>query len=191
MRFKLSLSKGVPGNYRSGHLLSLLTERDFSGYTVERRAPDVGVITEPSAALRVSIRERIKKDFLCHTTIAVFGLSVGEVEEPKGRIKVYHKGAVRRTGIGMKIVEASPDAADLATRLAADEALAGALLPLDFVRFEIESSPGGWRAEMEHFGGSEVCMRLPPSRRYVPLGSEQRDHLLAAFNALSRSMTRH
>ncbi len=185
------LSRGLPGNYRAGHLLTLLSQRDFNGFAIERTAPSTGVISEPAGTLHFTVRERVKKDFLCHTAIAVFELRVGEVDKPWGRIKIRHKGAMRRTGIGVTIEQDDFAVADTAERILSDAAVTKALLPLDFVKFQIDVSSGGWRAEMEHFGGSEVCMMLPPSRRYVPLGREQRGHLIAAFWALFCAMARH
>jgi hypothetical protein len=68
--------------------------------------------------------------------------------------------------------------------LVADQPFIQAILPLDFQRFYLIQNEQGWRARTIQMGASWVSLAFPPVRRYIPLGQDQVEALLATFNRL-------
>lgn len=190
-RLRQLLTPGPPTAYREGRLLGLLARQDFGDLEFELSSPTSARFTAPSGAPSFSVAERVRKDFLLHTTIAVFSIGRGDVGESQARVRISHTGLMRRRGVSFAAKGGRKASRALAQRLSENEVLKEALLPIDFTSFHIVASSTGWRAELEHFGGSEVTMRFPPTSRYVSLGAKQSRLLLALFGAVERAMRPH
>jgi hypothetical protein len=133
-----------------------------------------------TAALTFDVREIVDRHFLMHTVIAQFEFLIAAPGPASSRIRVRHRGALRRQGI-----EFEGNGHEV-TALQRDGDLAAALMPLDFTRCAILGAPSGWRIELQHYGASEVVGRIPALSRYVPLIASQRESMLAAFRGFAR-----
>jgi hypothetical protein len=69
-------------------------------------------------------------------------------------------------------------------RLVRDELFIQAILPLDFKHFHLIQDERGWRASTSQVGASWVWLAFPPIRRYIPMGADQVDALVATFRRL-------
>lgn len=166
----------TPAGYRPGALLARIAAHDMPQLECGGVVGSEGVIRR--GAHQIEVRERIRRDFLQHTSIAVFAL--GE-NDGSALSTAHHTGNIRRNGVRF---EGDPV---LSSRLNCPD-VADALLPLDFTRFEVSGTPAAYRIEIETYGAAEVVLQLPRMRRYVPLGTEQSKHLFAAFDAVSSAL---
>ena len=179
MFLKSFFAPELPAGYRPGALLARIAERDLPEMECIE-AKDAPAAAIPLKGQSIDVRERIKKDFLLHTTLAVFGL--GDAEGP-ACATAHHTGGLKRTGVSFTGDQILTDP------LSRPE-VTDALLPLDFTRLEIFGTPAAFRIEIETYGGSEVVMRVPRTRRYVPLGPRQSHHLLLAFDAIAGALSK-
>jgi hypothetical protein len=171
-----------PRSYRPGRLLDLVV-REFGGFD-SRRLADDRVELSPIAGPGFTVRERVIRHFLAHTVTAEFECRLGDALPGEGKLQLTHTGTLTRTGIRVQVKRSSETAPTIAMKLAGDEAFIQAILPLDFQYFQLLQDEQGWRAVTGQIGAAWVHMALPPTRRYVRLGPEQVEALLATFKRL-------
>lgn len=102
-------------------------------------------------------------------------------------LEVTHAGRLRRTGTRVDVRAGGSRAHALAARLAADETLCAAALPLDFTRFRITAEDGHLTSSITLMGASMTRMRVPPNTSWIRLHDDQREALLATMAALDRA----
>lgn len=176
--------------YRPGLLLERL-RADFAGLDFHRLEESSAEVMTPAGA-RLRMHECLETHFLMHIVTAEFACDLPGAASGAARIAIMHRGALRRSGIEYRVAEpADRETRVLASRLAADAALAEALLPLDFTRCTLEPHAGHWQLRLTHFAACEVVGRLPGLRRYVRLASPQRAALLGSVEALRRVLAAH
>lgn len=78
----------------------------------------------------------------------------------------------------------------LAGLIADDETFTVSAMALDFTRFEVDRSGGGWLATVELMGASFVSLALPPMRSYVRLYADQRRALVDTLGVLATHLER-
>jgi len=173
-----------PRSYRPGRLLDLVV-REFGGFE-SRRLADNQVELTPGAGSGpgFTVRERVLKHFLAHTVAAEFECRFGDTPPGEGRLQLTHTGTLTRTGIRVQVKRSSETAPAIATKLTADESFGQAILPLDFQYFYLVQDEQGWRAVTGQMGAAWVHRALPPPRRYVRMGPDQVEALLATFKRL-------
>lgn len=176
-----------PPSYRPGQLLAKLA-RDLPDHRLEpvgsgARSSARFVPHSPGGPV-LEAAERTERHALMGVTKIEFSCRLGG-EAGRQRLRLRHTGALRRRGLTVR-----PDG-EVADRLLADADAISALMPLDFRWFELRQDDRGWLAATELMGASEVALRLPPTRSYVRLSADQRDALIASFEALQRVMGRH
>ncbi|MDF3931358.1 DUF3156 family protein [Pseudomonas citronellolis] len=175
-----------PSGYRPGVTLEH-ARRNLGGLLFEAVEPGTGRFSTVDGGLVFELRERPEAQFLMHLVLTEFSVEGPAPDAAEARFELRHCGALRRRGVECR--QRAGDAelgARLAARLAADEHLQRALLPLDFRRLELQRGAGRWRIRLEHMAASEVVNRMPSFRRYLRLSREQRDHLLRALFHLRR-----
>lgn len=163
----------TPAGFWPGDLLAQIAERDL---TQMEHSNDGSPGSIKTNGMIISVHERVRRDFLQHTAIAVFRM--GRVEG-NAKVRARHTGSMKRTGVrfeGEKKFVGALQSGDVIKTL----------LPLDFTRLEIFGTSEACGIEIETYGASRVVMRIPRVRRYVPLGSEQRAHLMKAFGVISK-----
>lgn len=173
-----------PRSYRPGRLLDLVV-REFGGFEGRRLADNQVELTPiASSGPGFTVREQVLKHFLAHTVTAEFECRFGDTPAGEGKLQLTHTGMLTRTGIRVQVKRSSKTAPTLATKLTADESFVQAILPLDFQYFHLIQDEQGWRAVTGQIGAAWVHMALPPTRRYVRMGPEQVEALLATFKRL-------
>jgi hypothetical protein len=160
-----------------------LVAGDLPGYRLDRRARGLAVFVPESGGLPLEVTERLERRFLGRTRVAVFGASFPSSGWPDGILRLRHAGGFRRTGVSL---EADEEHSTLADLLQSDQAFVTTTTTLDFKRFEIEVREGRSRVTVELEGASLVAIALPPIRSYVRLYPDQRQALVAGFEALRR-----
>lgn len=135
----------------------------------------------------IQVRERVERRFLGRNQIAGFRIAVpAAASAGPARLRVLHRGRLRRQGVEVEVLRGGEEERSLARAVESDLAFAAAALPLDFTRFLLERSGGEWTAAVELMGATYVSLALPPMRNYVRLYPDQREALLAVFDALAR-----
>ncbi|HEX9922665.1 MAG TPA: DUF3156 family protein [Anaerolineae bacterium] len=178
-----------PRSYRPGRLLELVA-REFDGFE-SRRLADNQIELSPIAGSGpgFTVRERVLKHFLAHTVTAEFECRLGDAPPGEGKLQLIHTGVLTRTGIRVQVKRSSETAPAIATKLTADESFVQAILPLDFQYFYLVQDEQGWHAVTGQIGAAWVHMALPPTRRYVRMGPEQVEALIATFKRLEILLT--
>ncbi|KVH64403.1 hypothetical protein WS89_03720 [Burkholderia sp. MSMB1072] len=152
-----------------------------------------GVTARLSNGVRVSIDERVERQFLMHT-VGVKVTAAADGPAARGSARVRQTGWLRRTGIeAAPAPGCDPRFVDTLAALIAEPALADALRPLHLTDCAIDARDGRWTLAIVPFGGSEVVNRMPSFRRYVRLIDEQAAALSAAclaFETVLRGILR-
>lgn len=173
-----------PRSYQAGRLLNLVA-REFDGFKSRALADnqlELSPVTGSGSGF--TIRERVIKHFLAHTVVAEFEHRFRDTPPGAGELHLTHTGTLTRTGLRVQVKRPGDAAPALAKMLTADETFAQIILPLDFQYFYLIQDEQGWQAVTGQIGASWVQMAFPPTRRYVPLGAEQVEILLAVFARL-------
>ncbi|KIP98398.1 MULTISPECIES: DUF3156 family protein [Pseudomonas] len=177
-----------PSGYRPGVTLEHV-RRNLAGLGFEKLDGTRGRFDVPDAGLQFEAHERTHSELLMHLVLTDFVLSVPSCKTEQARLELRHSGAIRRAGIVAQRRVGDVQAVEAA--MLADEALMGALMPLDFKRLQIVRSDGSWHVSLEHMAASEVVNRMPSFRRYIRLDDRQRGALIAALSHLQRILRRH
>jgi hypothetical protein len=179
------LSRKPPRSYQPGKLLTMVT-REFKQFQCYPRTPYQAQFVTSGDHLTFEASERVEKSFLTYTVVTDFVYQINGSPPGQAEIHLAHTGNLRRTGISGRVKSGGEAARAVLGRLAADQPFIQAILPLDFQRFYLIQDDQGWRAETIQVGASWVSLAFPPVRRYIPLGQDQVEALLATFNRLRR-----
>lgn len=176
----------APSGYRPGVTLEQ-ARRNLGGLVFEALEPGAGRFATVDGGLVFELHEKPESQFLMHLVLTEFVVDGPASGVEAATLELRHTGALRRQGIACKVREGDSTLGErLAERLAQDEHLQRALLPLDFKRLQLQRADGRWTIRLEHMAASEVVNRLPNFRRYLRLSREQRDYLLRALFHLRR-----
>ncbi|OXI99235.1 DUF3156 family protein [Burkholderia sp. AU33647] len=191
MKAVLARLRMAPDAPPPGHRPGAIAARVLADLGAERDADHVGSRTArlPNG-VRVSIDERIDRQFLMHTvSVKVAATACGPAVQ--GSARVRQTGWLRCTGIdGLAAPGCDPGFADTLAALVAEPSLADALRPLHLTDCTIDARDGRWTLAIVPFGGSEVVNRMPSFRRYVRLTGEQAAALSAACLAFETALRR-
>jgi hypothetical protein len=180
------LSNRAPAGYLRGSLLSKL-RHDLKDFECEAVSDVCMQFRASRQEIEFRAEEQVEPQFLMHVVTTRFSLRIPGNTPGERRLKIRHRGALKRIGIECMPVEGDDEEGRrLAKRLSDDAELATALLPLDFTHCELHQHDAGWDAIIVHFGASEVVYRFPPLRQYVRLAPPQLDALLQTFASLRR-----
>ncbi|WP_420212211.1 DUF3156 family protein [Burkholderia aenigmatica] len=191
MKAVLARWRATPDAPPPGHRPGAIAARVLADLGAARDADRVG---SPTARLpngvRVSIDERVDRQFLMHTvSVKVAATVCGPAVQ--GSARVRQTGWLRCTGIdALAAPGCDPGFADTLAALVAEPSLADALRPLHQTDCTIDARDGRWTLAIVPFGGSEVVNRMPSFRRYVRLTGEQAAALSAACLAFETALRR-
>ncbi|OXI42358.1 DUF3156 family protein [Burkholderia aenigmatica] len=191
MKAVLARWRAAPDAPPPGHRPGAIAARVLADLGAARDADRVG---SPTARLpngvRVSIDERVDRQFLMHTvSVKVAATVCGPAVQ--GSARVRQTGWLRCTGIdALAAPGCDPGFADTLAALVAEPSLADALRPLHLTDCTIDARDGRWTLAIVPFGGSEVVNRMPSFRRYVRLTGEQAAALSAACLAFETALRR-
>lgn len=191
MKAVLARWRAAPDAPPPGHRPGAIAARVLADLGAARDADHVG---SPTARLpngvRVSIDERVDRQFLMHTvSVKVAATVCGPAV--RGSARVRQTGWLRCTGIdALAAPGCDPGFADTLAALVAEPSLADALRPLHLTDCTIDARDGRWTLAIVPFGGSEVVNRMPSFRRYVRLTGEQAAALSAACLAFETALRR-
>jgi hypothetical protein len=147
-----------------------------------------GLIIEHSGnAQTIILSSETERLFLGRIDRCIFateGLISGAVEAA-----VAAKATFGFLGILMKrdlrVVSADSAVRRLADAIVASPKVQQEIAPLDLKRLELELCADRWRLRTMLVGAAFVDMRLPPTRRYIPLGETQARALPRAITAVA------
>ncbi|MCA8426470.1 DUF3156 family protein [Burkholderia seminalis] len=191
MKAALARWRAAPDAPPPGHRPGAIAARVLADLQAAREADDMGGATArlPNG-VRVSVDERVERQFLMHTVSVKVAATV-RGPAAQGSARVRQTGWLRRTGIdGVRDSECDPVFADTLTALVAEPSLVDALRPLHLTECTIGARDGRWTLAIVPFGGSEVVNRMPSFRRYVRLTGEQAAALSAALLAFETALRR-
>ncbi|MDN7587347.1 DUF3156 family protein [Burkholderia seminalis] len=183
--------RAAPDAPPPGHRPGAIAARVLADLQAAREADGAGGATArlPNG-VRVSVDERVERQFLMHTVSVKVAATVrGPVAQ--GSARVRQTGWLRPTGIdGVRAPECDPVFTDTLTALVAEPSLVDALRPLHLTDCTIDARGGRWTLAIVPFGGSEVVNRMPSFRRYVRLTGAQVAALSAALLAFETALRR-
>ncbi|WP_175910831.1 DUF3156 family protein [Burkholderia metallica] len=198
MKAGLARWRVAPDARPPGHRPGAIAARVLADLRAEREADGAGgsaALGGATAArlpngVRVSIDERIDRQFLMHTvSVKVAATACGPTVQ--GSARVRQTGWLRSKGIdAVAAPGCDPGFVDTVNALAAEPSLADALRPLHLTDCTIDAHDGRWTLAIVPFGGSEVVNRMPSFRRYVRLTGEQAAVLSAACLAFETALRR-
>lgn len=177
-------SPRLPRSYQPGRLLRLV-QGDLPGHQLEHADDGVPRFVPIKGGPTIEVTERVDKRFLGHIETARFVVRMPASWSGPARLRIGHRGRLKREGIRVEVMSGDEAAHLLADDLGSDVDFVRATNPLDFTRFEVEQAEGQWVATVELMGASFVSLALPPMRSYVRLHVDQRDSLIASLTALS------
>ena len=171
------------------------------GVTAARVLADLGAVRDPDGGagaiavaarlpngVRVSVAERVERQFLMHT-VSVQVSVAAHGPAGQGHARILQTGWLRRTAIAAEpSPRCDPAFVRIMSAIVAQPALADALRPLHVTDCTITARDGRWTLAVVPFGGSEVVNRMPSFRRYVRLTGEQAAALSAALAAFETAL---
>ncbi|WP_322027870.1 DUF3156 family protein [Burkholderia sp. BCC1977] len=182
MRLAFARWRAAPDTPPPGHRPGAIAARVLADLGAVRDAHDAAgeAATRLPNGVRVSIEERIDRQFLMHTVSVQVSIDAAG-PAGQGLARVLQTGWLRRTGIAAEPVPGcDPGFMRTVRALVADSSLADALRPLHLTDCTIAARDGCWTLAVVPFGGSEVVNRMPSFRRYVRVTGEQAAALSAA-----------
>ncbi|CAB3961409.1 hypothetical protein BLA3211_01150 [Burkholderia aenigmatica] len=191
MKVALARWRAAPDAPPPGHRPGAIAARVLADLRAERDADGaVGLTARLPNGVRVSMDERVDRQFLMHTvSVKVAATACGPAVQ--GSARVRQTGWLRCTGIdALAAPGCDPGFADTLAELVAEPSLADALRPLHLTDCTIDARDGRWTLAIVPFGGSEVVNRMPSFRRYVRLTGEQAAALSAACLAFETALRR-
>ncbi len=175
-----------PPGYRPGATLDRLLA-NLRPYACERVAPTQLRLALPQGPV-IEVAEQVQSLFLAHIVTHRFRLQGRtRLAEPMV-LNIITGGWLRRNGMIYRTKARHDGARRLVAALRQYPQIAETLARLDFRRATLTLKEGDWRLDIEHFAASEVVSRLPASRRYLRLDTEQRRLLLSCFLMISQLM---
>jgi len=188
--------RAVPDAPPPGHRPSVIAARVLADLRAVRDAGGAGggvggVTARLPNGVRVSIDERVARQFLMHT-VSVKVTAAARGPAAHGSARVRQTGWLRCTGIDAAPMSGcDPVFIDTLAALLAEPSLADALRPLHFTDCAIDARDGRWTLAIVPFGGSEVVNRMPSFRRYVRLIDAQAAALSGACLAFETALRRN
>ncbi|KAG8153176.1 DUF3156 family protein [Burkholderia catarinensis] len=191
MKAALARWRAAPAAPPPGHRPGAIAARVLADLDAVRDADEAdGATARLPNGVRVSVEERVERQFLMHTVSVKVAASAGG-PAAQGSARVRQTGWLRRTGIDAAIAPGcDPGFVDTVAALIAEPSLADALRPLHLTDCAIDARDGRWTLAIVPFGGSEVVNRMPSFRRYVRLTGEQAAALSAALLAFETALHR-
>lgn len=160
-----------------------LVDADLPGHRLTNRRQGTAAFVPKSGGPILEVSERVERRFLGRTRIARFEATFPAKGRRDTRLQVRHTGRIRTTGVA---VVGGEDDFLLGNALESDHPFVAAVTALDFTLYQIEVREAICRASVELMGASLVSIAFPPIRSYVRLHPDQRDALIAGFEALGR-----
>ncbi|WP_321856126.1 DUF3156 family protein [Burkholderia cenocepacia] len=190
MKAALARWRAAPDAPPPGHRPGAIAARVLADLRAVRDAGGGvgGVTARLPNGVRVSVDERVERQFLMHT-VSVKVTAAAHGPAAQGSARVRQTGWLRCTGIdAARMPGCDPVFIDTLAALLAEPSLADALRPLDLTDCAIDARDGRWTLAIVPFGGSEVVNRMPSFRRYVRLIDEQAAALSAACLAFETAL---
>ncbi|WP_325088318.1 DUF3156 family protein [Burkholderia contaminans] len=191
MKAALARWRAAPDAPPPGHRPGAIAARVLADLRAAREADGAaGLTARLPNGVRVTIGERIERQFLMHTvSVKVAATACGPAVQ--GSARVRQTGWLRSAGIdAVAVPGCDPGFVDAVAALVAEPSLADALRPLHLTDCTIDARDGRWTLAIVPFGGSEVVNRMPSFRRYVRLTGEQAAALSAACLAFETALRR-
>ncbi|WP_256125211.1 DUF3156 family protein [Photorhabdus luminescens] len=173
-----------PTGYQAGITLNRL-EQNLSPYCCERLSAESLQVTLPDG-LQIEVCEKPKALFLAYIVSCCFRLQGITSLKEKIVIKAKVKGIFRRKTVIYYCCHGAEFGQQIIDLLNQYPLIGETLAELDFRDLVLNIHQGQWQFEVEHFAASEVVSRLPASRRYLRLTSEQRYLLLSTLLMFSQ-----
>jgi hypothetical protein len=175
-----------PPGYQPGATLDRLIS-NLRPYACERVTPQQLRLSLPQGPV-IEVAEQVQSLFLAHIVTHRFRLQGRTRLAEPVVLSIITGGWLRRNGVIYRTTAKHDSARQLVAALQQYPQIGEALVRLDFRRATLTLKAGDWWLEIEHFAASEVVSRLPASRRYLRLETEQRRLLLSSFLMISQLM---
>ncbi|PHM39314.1 hypothetical protein Xmau_02921 [Xenorhabdus mauleonii] len=174
----------LPAAYQAGLTLNKL-ERNLQPYPCEW-ADSGELLVYPEGELVVRVSERVKTLFMAFIVYTRFSIA-GTISQPlNADIQVKTGGTLRKKQI--RFVSQQKEGMALIAQLENYPIIRQTLEELDFRLCSLKITDGKWHCEIEHFAASEMVSRIPATRRYLRLTSQQRHRLLSALHLIDQLM---
>lgn len=166
-------------------LLNFVSHEFMGMCQVTPLAVDRAVFVTKAPFMQFEVVERVKKGLLSRTEESEFQLRVPVRGKTAVILHLNHTGHFSRTGIAATVKQGGAEARALADRLLLDEAFVAAMMPLDSKYFHLERDADGWLVQTGQMGAAWLAMRVPPMKRYIPMGKEQVQVLVQTLQQLN------
>ncbi|MDX7988754.1 DUF3156 family protein [Xenorhabdus sp. 12] len=174
----------LPAAYQAGLTLNKL-ERNLQPYPCERAGAGE-LLVYPEGKLVICVSERVKTLFMAFIVYTRFSIA-GTISQPlNADIQVKTGGTWRKKQI--RFVSQQKEGMALIAQLDNYPIIRQTLEELDFRLCSLKITNGKWRFEIEHFAASEMVSRIPATRRYLRLTSQQRHRLLSTLHLIDQLM---
>lgn len=165
--------------------------KEFKGWEVEavESAADVEVTAEFTSKEKELLFLGVQtatRTLLSRTTEVEFQYRIPNSQPGDAEIHWGHTGNFKRTGIRGKVKRGGDDAQAVVDALTADKAFYDAFFPLDSKHFHLVQDEAGWIVKTGQMGAAWLAIKFPPTKRYIPMGQDQVDSLIATFKSLHR-----
>lgn len=173
-------------------LLNFVSHEFAGACHVTPLAANRAVFQTKTSAMQFEVVEKVNQRLLSRTEECEFQLRVPARVETTVTIYLNHTGRFSRTGIQATVKRGGATAQALADHLLLDAAFVTAMLPLDCKYFHLTGDANGWLVQTGQMGAAWLAMRVPPMKRYIPMGKEQVQTLvqtLQRLDALLRQTT--
>ncbi len=160
--------------------LSLELPRPFDGGQLHKL---VARELADSAGLTLATEtERLFLGKIHHCIFSMQGRISGQFDESASATFAFG-GFIKKRNL--RVVNADSAARSLAETIVVTPRVQQEIMPLDLRRLELHLCSDHWRLRVMLVGAAFVDMRLPPARRYIPLGATQANALPRALTAIS------
>ncbi|WP_336194290.1 DUF3156 family protein [Providencia stuartii] len=179
--------KRLPTGYQQGLTLNKV-ERDILPYQCEWGAPGE-LLIRPQDELTICVTERVKTLFMAFIVFSRFSVTGNCRQAINAQVTVKTSGNLRKKHIDF--VSKDEQGQSLVSLLKQYPIITSTLEELDFNYCHLNIKHGVWHCEIEPFTASEMVSRIPATRRYLRLTSEQRHRLLSALQLIHQFMEKH
>lgn len=179
--------KRPPTGYQQGLTLNKV-ERDILPYQCEWGAPGE-LLIHPQDELTICVTERVKTLFMAFIVFSRFSVGGDCSQAINAQVTVKTRGSLRKKHV--HFVSKDEQGSSLVDLLKQYPIITSTFEELDFNYCHLEIKHGVWRCEIEPFTASEMVSRIPATRRYLRLTSEQRHRLLSVLQLIHQFMEKH
>jgi hypothetical protein len=141
-----------------------------------------GELADSTGLMLISETERLFLGQIHRCIFALEGSIAGTAAAP-AKATFGFAGFLKK--LDLRVVHADNAAQCLADMIIASPQVQREIAPLDLRRLELDVVADHWRLRAMLVGAAFVDMRLPPTRRYIPLGEIQAKALPRALRAIS------